>query len=240
MAHVDSPLRGRIVDIKIRTGQDVKKGDELCVVESPELGEAQGDLLQKRVAKESAGPVVDLAKASWDRARGLYEQTQGTSLTEVQRREAEYKVAVAAQRAADAAVMIATNRLHLLGMNQSAINTFLNTGEVAPRYAIDAPIDGRIMQHEISHGELVSPEREVLFVLADMSSVWVLAEVPEAKRGEVAIGAKAWVRVGSSGPKVLEGQVAFITPQVNATTRTAQVRIEVAMKELPFTPGIFA
>jgi acetyl/propionyl-CoA carboxylase alpha subunit len=66
MAYVDSPLRGRIVDIKIRTGQDVKKGDELCVVESPDLGEAQGDLLQKRVVKDSAGPVVDLAKASSD------------------------------------------------------------------------------------------------------------------------------------------------------------------------------
>jgi membrane fusion protein, heavy metal efflux system len=136
--------------------------------------------------------------------------------------------------------MIATNRLHLLGMNRSAINTFLNTSEVAPRYAIHAPIDGQIMQREISHGELVSPEREALCVLADMSSVWVLAEVPEAKLGAVAIGAKAWVSVGSSRPKVLEGQVAFIAPQVNATTRTAQVRIEVATKELPFTLGIFA
>ena len=105
MAHVGSPLRGRAVEIKARLGQDVKKGDELCIIESPELGEAQAELLQKRVARESTGPAADLAKASWDRARNLYEQTRGTSLTEVQRREAEYKAAVAAQRAVDAAAM---------------------------------------------------------------------------------------------------------------------------------------
>lgn len=240
MAHVGSPLRGRVVEIKVRLGQDVKKGDELCIIESPELGEAQADLLQKRVAKDSAGPVVDLAKASWDRAKGLYDQTQGTSLTEVQRREAEYKGAVAAQRAADAAVTASENRLHLLGMNQAAVDAFLKTGEVAPRYSIHAAIDGQVVQREVTLGELVSPDREAIMVLADLSNVWVLADVPEAKLAEIAVGAKAWVKVGSSDSKPLEGQVAFISPMVDMTTRTAQVRIEVATKDLPLKPGMFA
>jgi cobalt-zinc-cadmium efflux system membrane fusion protein len=240
MAHVGSPLRGRVVEIKVRLGQAVKKGDELCIIESPELGEAQADLLQKRVAKDSAGPVVDLAKASWDRAKGLYDQTQGTSLTEVQRREAEYKGAVAAQRAADAAVTASENRLHLLGMNQAAIDAFLKTGEVAPRYAIHAVIDGQVVQREVTLGELVSPDREAIMVLADLSNVWVLADVPEAKLAEIAAGAKAWVKVGSSESKPLEGQVAFISPMVDMTTRTAQVRIEVAANDLPLKPGMFA
>lgn len=240
MAHVGSLLRGRVVEIKVRLGQDVKKGDELCIIESPELGEAQTDLLQKRVAKDSAGPVVDLAKASWDRAKGLYDQTQGTSLTEVQRREAEYKGAVAAQRAADAAVTASENRLHLLGMSQAAVNAFLKTGEVAPRYSIHAAIDGQVVQREVTLGELVSPDREAIMVLADLSKVWVLADVPEAKLAEIAVGAKAWVKVGSSDSKPLEGQVAFISPMVDMTTRTAQVRIEVATKDLPLKPGMFA
>lgn len=240
MAHVGSPLRGRVVEIKVRLGQNVKKGDELCIIESPELGEAQADLLQKRVAKDSAGPVVDLAKASWDRAKGLYDQTQGTSLTEVQRREAEYKGAVAAQRAADAAVTASENRLHLLGMNQAAVDAFLKTGEVAPRYSIHAAIDGQVVQREVTLGELVSPDREAIMVLADLSNVWVLADVPEAKLAEIAVGAKAWVKVGSSYSKPLEGQVAFISPMVDMTTRTAQVRIEVATKDLPLKPGMFA
>lgn len=240
MAHVGSPLRGRVVDIKVRLGQDVKRGEELCIIESPELGEAQADLLQKRVSKESAGPVVDLAKSSWDRAKGLYDQTQGTSLTEVQRREAEYKAAVAAQRSASAAVTAAENRLHLLGMGQEAVDEFLKTGEVAPRYAIRAAIDGQVVQREVTLGELVSPDREAIMVLANLANVWVLADVPEAKLAEIAVGAKAWVKVGSSESKALEGQVAFISPMVDMTTRTAQVRIEVATKDLPLKPGMFA
>lgn len=240
MAHVGSPLRGRVVEIKVRLGQDVKKGDELCIIESPELGEAQTDLLQKRVAKESAGPQVDLAKALWDRAKGLYDQTQGTSLTEVQRREAEYKGAVASQRAADAAVTASENRLHLLGMNQAAVDAFLKTGEVAPRYPIHAAIDGQVVQREVTLGELVSPDREAIMVLADLSNVWVLADVPEAKLAEIAVGAKAWVKVGSADSRPLEGKVAFISPMVDMTTRTAQVRIEVATKDLPLKPGMFA
>ncbi len=240
MAHVGSPLRGRVVDIKARLGQDVKRGDALCIIESPELGEAQADLLQKRVAKETAGPVVDLAKSSWDRAKGLYDQTQGTTLTEVQRREAEYKAAVAAQRSADAAATAAENRLHLLGMGQEAVNEFLKTGEVAPRYAIRAAIDGQVVQREVTLGELVSPDREAIMVLANLANVWVLADVPESKLVEISVGAKAWITVGSSESKPLEGQVAYISSMVDMTTRTAQVRLEVATKDLPLKPGMFA
>ncbi len=239
-AHIGSPLRGRVVEIKARLGQSVKKGDELCTIESPELGEAQTELTQKRVAKESAGPAVDLARSSWDRAKGLYEQSQGTSLTEVQRREAEYKGAVAAQRGAEAAVTAAENRLHLLGMNQAAVDAFLKTGEVAPRHTIRAPIDGEVIEREVTLGELVGPDRAQLMVLADLTSVWVLADVPEMHLHELAVGSKAWVRVGPSDAAPIQGQVAYISPKVDLSTRTAQVRIEVTTKDSPITPGMFA
>ena len=90
MAHVGSPLRGRAVEIKVRLGDAVKRGDALLIVESPELGEAQADYFQKRIAAQTAAAPVDLAKVAWDRAKGLVEQSQGISLTEVQKREAEY------------------------------------------------------------------------------------------------------------------------------------------------------
>lgn len=239
-AHIGSPLRGRVVEIKVRLGQGVKKGDELCIIESPELGEAQTELMQKRVVRESAGPAVDLARSAWDRVKGLYEQSQGTSLTEVQRREAEYKAAVAAQRGADAAVTAAENHLHLLGMNQSAVDAFLKTGEVAARHTLRAPIDGQLIEREVTLGELVGPDRERLMVLADLTSVWVLADVPEMNLREVAAGSKAWVRVGPSDAAPIEGQVAYISPKVDMNTRTAQVRIEVVTGDFPITPGMFA
>lgn len=240
MAHVGSPLRGRAVELKVRLGDTVKRGDALLVVESPELGEAQNDFFQKRIVAQSASPAVDLAKVAWERAKALLEQSQGISLTEVQKREAEYKAAVASQRAAEAAVVGSENRLHLLGMSQPSVEELAKTGEISPRYTVHAPIDGQVVQREVTLGELVSPDREALLVLADTSTLWVLADVPEARLHEIAVGAKSWVAVGTTGARRFEGQVAFVAPLVDAATRTAQVRIEVPAAALTLKPGMFA
>lgn len=243
MAHVGSPLRGRAVEIKVRLGDQVKRDQELITIESPELGEAQSDFLQKRTAAQSAGPQADLAKAAWDRARGLHEQSQGISLTEVQRREAEYKAAVAAQRAAESAANAAENRLHVLGMDQRTVEALVTSGEVAPRFVIRAPIEGRVVQREVTQGELVSPEREALVVLADARTLWVLADAPEGRLAEIAIGSPAWVSVGFLAGERLEAKVSFISPIVDPTTRTAQVRIDIPGGSGAGThlrPGMFA
>lgn len=250
MAHVGSPLRGRAVEVKVRLGDTVKAGQELVIIESPELGEAQAEYLQKKTAVITAGPAAELSKIAWERAKGLYEQSQGISLTEVQRREAEHKAAIANVKAAEASAMASENRLHLLGMTQEQVATLGATSEIAPRYAIRAAIDGQVVQREITLGELVGPDRESLMVLSDTRSLWVLADVPEALLAGITIGAKAWITIGSTtdrgteaaAPK-FEGTVAFIAPLVDPTTRTAQVRIDVpaALENgLSLRPGMFA
>jgi membrane fusion protein, heavy metal efflux system len=250
MAHVGSPLRGRAVEVKVRLGDMVKAGQELVIIESPELGEAQADYLQKKTAVLTAGPAVELSKIAWERAKGLYEQSQGISLTEVQRREAEHKATIAGVKAAEAAAMASENRLHLLGMKQDEVTTLASTSEIAPRHAIKAAIDGQVVQREVTLGELVGPDREALMILADTRLLWVLADVPEAKLAGIAVGARAWITIGSAtgesegvaAPK-FEGVVAFIAPLVDPTTRTAQVRIEVPASlenGLMLRPGMFA
>lgn len=250
MAHVGSPLRGRAVEVKVRLGDAVKAGQELVIIESPELGEAQADYLQKKTAVITAGPAVDLSKIAWEWARGLYEQSQGISLTEVQRREAEYKAAVANVKAAEAAAMASENRLHLLGMKQDEVATLASTSEIAPRHAVKAAIEGQVVQREVTLGELVGPDREALMILADTRSLWVLADVPEVKLPGIAVGAKAWITIGSTTARTeggnvpkFEGTVSFIAPLVDPTTRTAQVRIDVPASldnGLTLKPGMFA
>lgn len=243
MAHVGSLVRGRVVEIRVRLGDQVSKGDPLLVVESPELGQAQSDFLLKRTAAETAVPQADLAKAAWDRAKGLLDQSQGISLTEVQKREAEYKAAVANVKSAQAAALAAENGLHLLGMDQRAVNELVSTGEIAPRYTIRAAIGGQVVQREVTLGELVNPDRESLMVLADTTTLWVLADVPEARLPLTAPGARAWITVGSNVNGKHEGTVAFVAPVVDPATRTAQVRIEVPREALgdgAVRPGMFA
>lgn len=239
IAHVGSPLPGRVVELRVRLGDAVQKGDTLLVVESPELGEAQSDFLQKQIAAKTAVATVDLAKNALDRATRLYEQNKGIALDEVQKREVEYKAAQATVRAAEAAAMAAENKLHLLGMNQDATNTLRETSEVNPRFPIVAPIAGQVVEREVTLGELVNPVKEALLVLADVDILWVLVDVPEARLPEVAVGAAAWLNAGSLDPHRHEGQLAYIAPMIDPRTRTASVRVAVRCEDRSLKPGMF-
>lgn len=244
MAHVGSPLRGRAVEIHVKLGSNVQAGDALVVVESPELGEAQSDSMLKRTAAQAARPAVDLTRAAWDRARGLHEQSEGIPLSEVQKREGEYQAAVAALRLAEASALAAEHRLRLLGMKQDEVEAIAVAGEVSPRFTIRAPIAGQVVERHVTLGELVGPDREALLVIADTGVLWVLADVPEARIHEVAVGATAWVKVGSTDAGRFEGTIAFIAPMVDTATRTTQVRIEVPSRAgdqgPALKPGMFA
>lgn len=240
MSQVGSTLDGRVVEIKAVLGQGVGAGEPLIVVESPELGAAQADYLQQRLAVEATRPGVELAKVSWDRARSLHTQTQGISLAEVQRREAEHTNALAALRAAEAELAGMRNRLILMGMDPAAIVALETTGTVSPASTITAPIAGLVVQSSITLGELVGPEHGPLMVIADTSTFWVLAHIPEARIGEVGVGAKAWVSVGDSDADRYEGEVSFISPFIDASTRTAQARVVVPSAALAVRPGMFA
>ncbi|MCC7205325.1 MAG: efflux RND transporter periplasmic adaptor subunit [Phycisphaeraceae bacterium] len=240
MAHVGSPLAGRVHEIPARVGDTVEKNDPLLVVQSPELGEAQSDYLLKRMAMDTAAPAVELARVALDRARTLYEESQGIALAEVQRREAELRAAQGGLLAARAQATAAENLLHMMGMDQDAVRALATTGEIDPYYMVRAPIAGLVIEREATLGELVGPDREALLVLADMRTLWVLADVPESQVNRVTVGATARVTVPAMGNASLEGTVTSIAARLDPATRTAPVRIEVRGDAAGLRPGMFA
>lgn len=240
MAHVGSAVSGRVSEIKARLGDTVKKGDILLVVDSPELGEAQSDFLVKQAAIATALSAADGAKSALDRARQLYEESKGITLTELQKREIEFKAAQGTVLSAEAAATAAENKLHLLGMSHDAVKAMEKTKEIDPKFLVRAPLDGQVIEREATLGELVRPDREELLVLADMRTLWVLADVPEAKLDDVAVGSLARIQLATRARQVLEGVVSFISPELDPATRTARVRIEVKNGLAPLRPGMFA
>jgi cobalt-zinc-cadmium efflux system membrane fusion protein len=238
MAHVGSSLSGRIVETRVRVGASVRKGDPLLVIESADLGEAQGEYLRARVAAEIAGPAAELARGAWERARELLDESQGISRTEVEGREGEYRAKEAELRQARAALDAAAHRLRLLGMTAEGVAALAGTGELDPRATIVAPIDGEVVQREVTLGEMVDPEQESLLVLANTESYWVLADIPEGRIPEVAAGSRAWVRTGAAEGATVESTIAFVSPFVDTATRTAQVRIEIPSAALALKPGM--
>lgn len=240
VAHVGTAVSGRLADLKVRQGDVVKKGDVLIVVDSPELGEAQSDLIQKRTAVATAAPALELAQSAYDRAKTLYDKNKGIALTEVQKRQAEYQGAQGALATAKSAMTAAENKLHLLGMDQPAVNAMAKSGEIDPKYTIRAPIAGQVTRRDVTLGELVRPDMPSLLVVADMSTVWVLAEVPEAKLADAAVGSPATVTVAALRNEKFEGVVSFVSPELDPSTRTVRVRIEVKNPAGHLKPGMFA
>lgn len=240
MAHVGSSVTGRVSDLRIKLGDTVKKGDLLAIVDSPELGEAQSDFLLKRTAIDTARPAVQLAKDAYERSRLLLDQSQGIALSEVQKRETDWRAAEGALRAAEASATAAENKLHLYGMSQDAIARLLSTGEIAPQYRVLAPIDGHVLEREVTLGELVRPDRDALMIIANLSTVWVIADVPEARIGSVGKGSVARVKVAAMNDVAMEGTVTYIAPALDPNTRSAKVRIEIQDDSGLLRPGMFA
>lgn len=240
MAQIGSAVVGRVKSLPVRQGDAVKEGDTLLVVDSPELGESQSDFVQKRTMAQAAAPIVELARSAAERARKLYDESEGISLTEVQRRLAEQQTAESALLNARAAMSGAANRLQLLGMTEAEIRTLAETGAIAPTYTVRAPIAGRIIRRDVTLGELVRPDRDSLLVVADTSTLWVLVDVPEMRLKDVSVGATARITLAAFPGEAFEGKVSFISADLNEATRTAQIRVEVGNAQGLLRPGMFA
>jgi membrane fusion protein, heavy metal efflux system len=240
MARVGASVPGRVAELKVQLGSDVQKADELVIVESPDLGEAQSDYLQKKTAVVAASAAVEPAKISAERGRALFEENQSVALGEVQKREAEYKSAQAAAQSAKAAVTAALNKLSLMGMPAAAIKELEETGKLTPRYAIRTPLAGQVIQCDVTLGALVGPDKDLAIEVADVSKVWVLADVPESQYAQVRKGAAARVTVPALGAQAVEGKLTLLAPALDPAMRTLQVRIEVPNPDGELRPGMLA
>ena len=242
MAHVGSLVRGRVAEIKVKLGDHVETGDVLLVVDSPELGQLQADHLADLSAVEAATPAVEIAQDSYERAQSLYDQTGGggVTLNTVQDRQATLRAAERELAVANADVTASANTLRLHGMTDAQIDTLASSKKVDPTYEVVAPIAGRVVEREVTRGELVSPDDESLMVLADLSTVWVLADVAEGRLSSVGVGSSATLDVPALSGRSFEGSVTYIDPRVNENTRTARLRVEVENDGDGLRPGMFA
>jgi cobalt-zinc-cadmium efflux system membrane fusion protein len=239
VAHVGCAVKGRVAELRAKVGDAVKQGDVLLVVESPELGEAQLDFVQKRAAVGAAGLLFEAAQSSLERAKKLYDGSQGITLAELQKRETELKTAAVNVRAARTAATAAGNRLRLLGMGQAEVDQLAETEQIHPQFAVRTPIGGRVTEREVTLGELVAPEDDRLLVVADMTKLWVLADVPEARLKGLKPQSEARVTLAAMPGEKLAGVVSFFSHAVDPATRTATVRVEVDNPDGQLRPGMF-
>lgn len=202
---VISLAAGRVVEVKARLGDEVKKGQLLLRVQSNDVTGAYQNYL-KAVNDER------LAHQQLDRQQILYEKG-AVAQSAVQQAEAA---------ASDAKVDLnaASEQLHLLGVDKDHPSGIVN---------VVAPISGVITDQQVTNaGGVQGLSGPSPFVVADLSYVWIVCDVYENDLDAVRIGESADIRVNAYPSKVLKGRVDNILPVLDPNLRTAKVRIEVA------------
>ena len=222
MARIGAPVTGRISDIDVVLGQHVKRGQVLATVNSTELA-------QNQLAYIKALQQISLQSKAVERAKALLD-ADVIAPAELQKRESELS-------GAKADLIAARNQLMVLGMSQANIDKLSRSAQMDTFSNINARIAGTVISRKINLGQVVQPADE-LFVVADLSTVWAVAEVPEHQIDLIEKGQEVDIEIPAIYEKPIKGKLIFVGDVVNPETRTVTVRSEILNNKQEIKPDM--
>ncbi len=224
VTRVGSPVLGRVLELPVQVGMEVKQGQELAVLNSTALSDAQLAFLRAFSRRQAEERAVQRAKSL------LEAGVIGT--VELSRREAEFSQATAEMD-------VARDQLGLLGMSRESIVRLEQTRQIDSVSRVLAGINGTVIERRVSVGQVIQAS-ESLCDIVDLSRVWLLADVPELKGGSLSVGQPVRVRVPALPELSIEGRLTFVSATVNPATHTIQVRLDVKNEDRKLKPAMLA
>ena len=218
------PIAGGIVrQVDAQLGDRVWRGQPLATIFSTELAEAQGEYLKM---------LAELEEHHQHHQRA----TELVEIGAMSREELE--MATSNYKKAQANVSTARQRLTLLGLTPQEIEALKTPAQIRSLISVTAPASGTVLNRAVNPGEVVDKGKE-LFRVADLTNVWVMGQVYESDFAKVRVGTPAFITTPAYASRTFRGRVAYIDPRVDPTTRTAQVRVEVANPGEALRLGMF-
>jgi membrane fusion protein, heavy metal efflux system len=266
--HVTTPVVGRITKILVSIGAHVKPGQNLMIVRSTDIQQAESDLLsgEQQVRSDlkqnlvqidcdtaTADAQMKLDEKVYNRSKNLYDE-KILAQADYQTAETMYlkdKIALESLiKKRKATVELSTEKmklvtgpaktkLRLLGLTDHEIEEVMKTQIVDPMDTVDATGEGIVVERLVNVGELVDPSKP-LFTIGDFHTVWLKADVFEKDISKVKLGQPIELQVDSFPDKVFRGRLDYVANQVDADTRTLAVRAEVTNEDLLLKPKMFA
>ncbi len=227
-ARVGSPVEGRVTRVLATVGDRVRAGQPLIALHSHELTAARSDYEKAKAALAQAEKARAYAHAEWERANRLLE-AKAISRREQLRAAADLAAAEAELERARAEVRRAEEWLHHLGA----------WPEIGDEVLIRAPIDGIVLERRVTIGTVVTPSAD-LMTIADLSTLWVIAQVPEPQAALIRPGQPVWVTVAAFPGERFAGRVTYIGELLDPQTRTVQVRCLVRNRRERLRPEMYA
>ena len=237
---VFSPYAGRVTRLLARPGDRVVKGQPLFVIEAADNVQAQNDFIAAMSAMNKAKSALDLAELQGQRAKELFEG-KAVPLKDYQQSQATLIQAQNDMRASQTAMEAARNKLRILGLTDQDIATFQEKGRINPETTIFAPIAGTVVQRKIGPGQYVNAgASDPVYVIGDLSTVWMTAFVRESDCANVAIGQEVTFNVLALPGRPLSARLNYVATAIDPATRRLLVRATVDNTDFLLKPEMFA
>jgi cobalt-zinc-cadmium efflux system membrane fusion protein len=223
---VFTPYQGRIIALYGSIGGDVKKGQTLFTIDSPDLLSAESNLI-------AAAGVLELTTRNLARLRQLY-TTRAISQRDLEQAASDQQTAEGNLRAARDAVRI-------FGKTDAEIDRIVADRMADPTLVVPSPINGRITARNAAPGLFVQPgSAPGPYTVADINTMWMLANVAETDSPAFQIGQQVQVKLSAFPHRVFDGKITTIGAMVDPNTRRVLVRSEISDPRHELRSGMFA
>jgi membrane fusion protein, heavy metal efflux system len=223
---VFTPYQGRIVALFSSVGDDVKKGQTLFTIDSPDLLQAESTLI-------AAAGVLELDSKNLQRLRDLF-TTRAVSQHEVEQ-------ATSDQQTAEGNLRAARDAVRLFGKTNADIERIIAERNADPTLVVASPINGRITARNAAPGLFVQPgNAPAPYIVTDIDTMWMLANVDEADSPAFRVGQQAQVTLDAFPDRVFDGKITTIGATVDPNTRRVLIRSEVNDPQHQLRAGMFA
>ena len=237
---VFSPYAGRVTKLLAKPGEMLKQGQPLFTIEAADTVQAQNDFIAAMTSQNKAKSAIDLADIQFRRAKDLYEG-HAIPLKDYQQAETTQVQAQNDMRSSATALEAARNKLRILGFTDETIKVFQDKGVIDREITIYSPIAGTVVQRKIGPGQYVnSGASDPVFVIGDLSTVWLTAFVRESDAAAVCIGQDITVNVMALPGHPLTAKINYVATAIDPATRRLLVRATIDNKDGLLKPEMFA
>ena len=230
---VFSPFTGSVTRLFARAGDKVRRGDPLLAVQAGEFVQGRNDLITAAATLKTARAQLNLAQTNEKRQHALY-LAQGGALKDWQQSQVDLATAEGGERSAEIALGAVRNRLRILGRTDQDIDAMQSAPEAvrfSPEALIPAPIDGVVTQRQLGLGQNIVSQSNggstPVFLIGDLSKVWLLANAREADTRLIHLGDPVEVRVAAYPGQVFSARLSYVAPAIDPNTHRLPVRAEV-------------
>jgi len=239
--NVFTPFSGRVTRILARVGDEVSRGDPLFEIDSPEVVQAQTDLIAALHNRDKAKSALSTAQRQADRQTRLI-RDKATSQREADQAVNELAAAQSDFKTAEGALQAARNRLRvIIGRDQAEVDRVERERVINPLLIVAAPIAGTVIARKIGPGQFVRTDAtEPHFSISDLTTMWLKAFVSEADIPFVQVGQEIEVRIVAIPDRPVHARIVAIGAASDPATRRIMVRSEIPNPDRLLRAEMFA